>query len=132
MKYMLDTDICIYIIKKNPSSVARTLKRHRLDDVCISSIAYAELTTGVMKSSNIFLNKAALITMLSGIRILPFNAKAAEEYGAIRAELEKKGTPIGSNDMLIAAHAKSLGLTLVTNNTKEFSRVTGLKVENWS
>ena len=132
MKYMLDTDICIYIIKKSPSSVEKEFRRHAVDDICISAIAYGELETGVMKSENLFANRRALEEMLSGIKIVPFNALAAEVYGSIRAELDKSGKVIGSNDMLIAAHAKSLGLTLVTNNTKESDRIPGLCVENWT
>ena len=105
--------------------------RIRPEDVCISSITYSELSYGVEKSEQKDRNRLALTLMLSNIEILEFDSAAAEEYGNIRARLEKSGTPIGSLDMLIAAHAKASGCTLVTNNLKEFSRVEGLKAENW-
>jgi len=131
MRYMLDTNICIYIIKHKPESVYRRLMKIRPEDVCISSITYSELSYGVEKSEQKDRNRLALTLMLSNIEILEFDTAAAEEYGNIRARLEKSGTPIGSLDMLIAAHAKASGCTLVTNNLKEFSRVEGLKVESW-
>ena len=131
MRYMLDTNICIYVIKHKPESVFRKLKKIKPEDVCISSITYAELAYGVEKSSQPERNRLALSMMLSSIEIVAFDDSAADEYGEIRAGLERKGTPIGSLDMLIAAHARSLGCTLVTNNTKEFCRVEGLEVVNW-
>ena len=131
MRYMLDTNICIYIIKHKPESVYRRLMKIRPEDVCISSITYSELSYGVEKSEQKDRNRLALTLMLSNIEILEFDTAAAEEYGNIRARLEKTGTLIGSLDMLIAAHAKASGCTLVTNNLKEFSRVEGLKAENW-
>ena len=131
MRYMLDTNICIYIIKHKPESVYTKLKKIQPEDVCISSITYSEFAYGVEKSEQTDRNRLALTLMLSNIDIEAFDAVAAEEYGDIRARLEKAGTPIGSLDMLIAAHAKALGCTLVTINGKEFSRVEGLRVENW-
>ena len=131
MRYMLDTNICIYIIKHKPESVYTKLKKIQPEDVCISSITYSEFAYGVAKSEQTDRNRLALTLMLSNIDIEAFDAVAAEEYGDIRARLEKAGTPIGSLDMLIAAHAKALGCTLVTINGKEFSRVEGLRVENW-
>lgn len=131
MRYMLDTNICIYVIKHKPESVFRKLKKIKPEDVCISSITYAELAYGVEKSAQPERNRLALSMMLSSIEIVAFDDAAADEYGEIRAGLEGKGTPIGSLDMLIAAHARSLGCTLVTNNTKEFCRVEGLEVVNW-
>ncbi len=131
MRYMLDTNICIYIIKHKPESVYRRLMKIRPEDVCISSITYSELSYGVEKSEQKDRNRLALTLMLSNNEILEFDTAAAEEFGNIRARLEKSGTPIGSLDMLIAAHAKASGCTLVTNNLKEFSRVEGLKVESW-
>ena len=131
MRYMLDTNICIYIIKHKPESVYTKLKKVQPEDVCISSITYSELSYGVERSEQTDRNRLALTLMLSNIDIEAFDAVAAEEYGDIRARLEKAGTPIGFLDMLIAAHAKALGCTLVTNNGKEFSRVEGLRVENW-
>ena len=131
MRYMLDTNICIYVIKHKPESVFRKLKKIKPEDVCISSITYAELAYGVEKSAQPERNRLALSMMLSSIEIVAFDDAAADEYGEIRAGLERKGTPIGLLDMLIAAHARSLGCTLVTNNTKEFCRVEGLEVVNW-
>ena len=131
MRYMLDTNICIYVIKHKPESVFRKLKKIKPEDVCISSITYAELAYGVEKSAQPERNRLALSMMLSSIEIVAFDDAAADEYGEIRSGLERKGTPIGSLDMLIAAHARSLGCTLVTNNTKEFCRVEGLEVVNW-
>ena len=131
MRYMLDTNICIYVIKHKPESVFRELKKISPEDVCISSITYAELAYGVEKSVQTERNRLALAMMLSSIDIAAFDDAAASEYGEIRASLEKGGTPIGSLDMLIAAHARSAGCTLVTNNTKEFCRVEGLKLANW-
>ena len=131
MRYMLDTNICIYVIKHKPESVFRKLKKIKPEDVCISSITYAELAYGVEKSAQPERNRLALSMMLSSIEIVAFDDAAAADYGEIRASLEKGGTPIGSLNMLIAAHARSAGCTLVTNNTKEFCRVEGLKLANW-
>ena len=131
MKYMLDTNIVIYLIKKQPESVLQKLQEYDPSDFCISSITLAEMEYGIAKSTSPEKNQAALSAFLSNIDILPFDDRAAVEYGDIRASLEKKGTPIGPNDMLIAAHARSLGLTIVTNNVKEFRRVNGLMLDNW-
>lgn len=131
MKYMLDTNICIHVIKHKPASVLAQFQQHTPQDMCISSITLAELEYGVEKSSYPEKNRVALTMFLSGITVLPFDDAAAIEYGRIRADLEKKGTPIGPNDMLIAAHAKSHRLPIITNNTREFDRVDDLKVENW-
>lgn len=132
MKYMLDTNICIYAIKHKPPEVIRNFLKHAPDDMCISSITYGELMQGVEKSQSVERNRVAITLFLSSIEILPFDAEAAEEYGRVRADLERKGTPIGPMDMLIAGHAKSEGLTLVTNNTREFFRVNDLEVEDWA
>ena len=132
MTYMLDTNICIYAIKHKPPEVIKNFLSHNPEDLCISSITYGELMHGVEKSQLIERNRAALTLFVSALCILPFDDAAAEEYGKVRAELEKKGTPIGPMDMLIASHAKSKNLTLVTNNTREFIRVGGLKLENWA
>jgi tRNA(fMet)-specific endonuclease VapC len=129
---MLDTNICIYSIKHKPEQVFRRLQEHNPSEMCISSVTYAELVHGVEKSQAIEKNRVALALLLANIEILSFDAGAAESYGKIRAELEKNGTPIGPLDMMIAGHAKSLGYTVVTNNTKEFNRVRGLKIENWA
>lgn len=132
MKYMLDTNICIYAIKHKPYNVFLQLSQVDPDDVCISSITYAELAHGVFRSSAVDKNRLALMLLLSNIEIIDFDADAAEEYGKVRADLEQKGTIIGPMDMLIAGHAISSGCTLVTNNTKEFSRVKTLNITNWA
>lgn len=131
MKYMLDTNICIFIIKNKPETVIRKFLQFDPADICISSITYAELCHGVENSEAKEKNHIALMMFLSGISILSFDADAAQVYGIIRAKLQKKGKPIGPMDMLIAAHAKALGLSLVTNNIREFSRVDDLEVEDW-
>jgi len=132
MKYMLDTNICIYIIKEKPKKVLD--KFHTLDigDVCISSITLAELQYGVEKSKYKERNKLALAAFLSSIEILPFSDNAAAEYGRIRANLEKQGNIIGAYDLMIGAHALSENITLVTNNAKEFRRIENLSLENWA
>lgn len=132
MKYMLDTNICIYAIKHKPDIVIKKFLSHDPEEICISAITYAELMHGVEKSMAVEKNRVAMSLFLSPITILQFNERAAEEYGRIKAELEKKGTPIGPMDTLIAGHARSSGLILVTNNTREFSRVVGLAVEDWT
>lgn len=131
MKFMLDTNICIYIIKRKPMEVFTRFQKHKFSEICISSITLAELGYGVEKSSNISQNKFALNCFLAPVDILPFTDRAAIEYGKIRASLEKRGEIIGAYDMLIAAHAYSEGITLVTNNTSEFARIAGLNIENW-
>ena len=131
MRYMLDTNICIYAIKHKPASVFMQLQKINPEDVCISSVTYAELVHGVEKSEAIERNRLALSLLLSNIEIMSFDVNAADAYGKIRADLEKKVTPIGPLDMMIAGHALSLGYTVVTNNAKEFSRVDGLKIVNW-
>lgn len=132
MKYMLDTNICIYVIKKMPPSVIQRFMEHDVRDICVSSITFAEMMHGVEKSQAKERNRIAYMLFMSALTVLDFNSAAAQEYGKVRADLETKGTPIGPMDMLIAAHAKSQGLTLVTNNTREFVRVEGLTLENWA
>lgn len=132
MKYMLDTNICIYAIKQKPEKVFQRLQAIDPEDVCISSVTYAELVHGVEKSAAVERNRLALSMLLANIEILDFGVDAADCYGRIRADLEKKGTPIGPLDMMIAGHAQSLDLTVVTNNVKEFSRINDLKIENWT
>lgn len=132
MRYMLDTNVCIYAIKHKPEQVFLKLQEHDPSEVCISSVTYAELVHGVEKSQSIEKNRVALALLLANIEIMDFDSSAAESYGKIRADLEKSGKPIGPLDMMIAGHAKSLGYTVVTNNTKEFMRVNGLKLENWA
>ena len=131
MTYMLDTNICIYAMKNKPEQVLQRLKMELNSGVCISSITLAELEYGMKHSSNPVKNEQALLRFLVPLSVLPFGTTAASEYGEIRTYLQSIGTPIGSLDMLIAAHAKSEGMTLVTNNVREFERVPDLEVENW-
>ncbi|HBI51252.1 MAG TPA: VapC toxin family PIN domain ribonuclease [Ruminococcaceae bacterium] len=131
MKYMLDTNICIYAIKKKPESVLKRLRSELDSGICISSVTLAELRFGVEKSLYPERNTVALSQFLVPLNVLPFDDTAAVEYGRICAFLQRKGTPIGTMDMLIAAHAKTVGIPLVTNNTKEFERVPDLLLENW-
>lgn len=131
MKYMLDTNICIYIIKQKPKAVFERFRNYQPGDICISSITLAELEYGVAKSMHKGKNKFALAGFLAPISILPFCDNAASVFGDIRVYLEKKGQVIDAYDMLIAAHALSENLTLLTNNVAEFHRIDGLLIENW-
>jgi len=128
---MLDTNICIYIIKRKPLNVLERFKQTEISQIGISAITLSELSYGVSKSSKPAQNQMALAQFIAPIEILPYDDNAAQYYGNIRTLLEKQGTTIGSLDMLIAAHALSVACTLVTNNTKEFSRIPNLKIENW-
>lgn len=132
MKYLLDTNICIYLIKKKPPQVIKRLKKIDISDVAISSITLSELYYGVEKSVQKVRNKLALTEFLAPLEVLPYDDTAAVKYGNVRWDLEREGKVIGPLDMLIAAHALSLNLILVTNNEKEFKRVLGLRVENWA
>jgi len=132
MKYMLDTNICIYLIKQKPPQLLRKFAELPFGDVGVSAITVAELQYGVQKSQYPEQNQQALGQLLIPLTIVDFDHNAAVAYGAIRAALERQGTPIGSLDTLIAAHAQSLDVTLVTNNVREFSRVPDLKVVNWA
>lgn len=129
---MLDTNICIYLIKQRPIGVLQRLRELDVATVRVSSITVAELQYGVAKSTRPEQNALALAAFLAPIGVEAFDDAAAATYGALRADLERKGTPIGNMDLLIAAHALAHGRTLVTNNTGEFSRVAGLRVENWA
>lgn len=132
MEYLLDTNICIYIIKKRPIGVFEKFKCLSIGSIGISSITLAELQYGIMKSSYPEKNQEALDKFITPLEIIDFDYNATIAYGKIRADLERKGTSIGPLDTLIAAHAKSLDLILVTNNEKEFERILGLKIENWT
>lgn len=132
MLYLLDTNICIYIIKRAPEAAVRRFQTLRVGDVGVSAITYCELQFGVAKSLRREQNQLALNEFLAPLEVLDFPSAAAPVYGGIRAHLQQAGTPIGNYDLLIAAHAMALGLVLVTNNTKEFSRVRGLIVEDWT
>jgi tRNA(fMet)-specific endonuclease VapC len=130
--FMLDTDICIYIIKRKPAQVAGRLTRIKTGQLSMPAITFAELMNGAKKSQHVEKNLEKLMALSELIEIRPFDQKAAECYGDIRSNLEKQGKSIGSYDLLIAAHALSLDCTLVTNNEYEFCRVQGLKIENWA
>ena len=130
MKYLLDTNICIYLINERPAGVLAKFKRHRIGDVGVSSVTVSELAYGVAKSGSAR-NRAALDAFLTPLTVIEYDTEAAFVYGELRSALERKGTPIGPLDLLIAAHALSRQLVLVTNNEKEFRRVGKLKVENW-
>lgn len=131
MEFMLDTNICIYIIKRKPVKVIKRFQRAEISCIGISAITLSELLYGVSKSSQPQQNQIALAQFVAPLEILPYDDGAAQYYGEIRTYLEKKGTPIGALDMLIAAHALSAGCAIVTNNEKEFARIPGLKIENW-
>ena len=130
LKFMLDTNIAIYVIKRRPLEVLETFNQHA-GQLCISSITLAELVHGVEKSAKPDHNLRQVEDFISRLLVLDYGNKAAAHYGDIRAVLERKGMPIGVNDLHIAGHARSEGLTLVTNNMKEFERVEGLRLENW-
>jgi tRNA(fMet)-specific endonuclease VapC len=129
--YMLDTNICIYLIKNNPPQVRPHFERLQPGEILLSSIVLAELMYGISKSQYKNRNLAALELFLMPLEIVQLDMAAAEKYGDIRAILEQSGRTIGGNDLLIAAHAISLDATLITNNEKEFARVSGLRLENW-
>jgi tRNA(fMet)-specific endonuclease VapC len=131
IKFMLDTNILIYTINNRPSKVRERFGLHE-GQLCISTISWGELVYGCEKSSRPEENLADIESMANRLEIAVFDASAAAHFGQIRAELAQKGKPIGPYDAMIAGHARSLGLVLVTNNVKEFRRVSGLRVENWS
>ena len=130
MKYLLDTNTCIFLMK-NQTSVVERYKTNKHSGIAVSTITTAELYYGVYNSMNPEKNGANLANFFIGINILKFDDIAAVEYGRIRALLRKQGTPVGQMDMLIAAHAKSQGLIVVTNNMNEFAHINGLNLEDW-
>ena len=132
--YMLDTNICIYIIKKKTSKILNEIRKKREKGLCISSITLAELKFGNANADILYKekNEVALMEFLTIISIKPFDENAAGEFGLIKKDLKDRNSLIGPFDMLIGAHAKSLGMILVTNNEKEFRRIKDLKVENWA
>ena len=131
LAHMLDTNICIYVIKNYPPKLRETFNRLS-EQLCISSITLAELFFGAEKSARVSENLRAVEEFVARLDVLAFSPKAAAHYGQIRAEAERAGKPIGPYDMLIGAHARAEGLTLVTNNAREFRRISGLRVENWA
>jgi tRNA(fMet)-specific endonuclease VapC len=130
LKYLLDTNIAIYVIKRRPMDVLDRFNLHA-GQMCISAITLSELLHGAEKSARKEQNLRQVEDFVSRLEVLDYGPKAAAHYGEIRADLERKGTPIGINDLHIAGHARSEGLTLVTNNLREFERVEGLRLENW-
>uniref|UniRef100_UPI004055C5F3 type II toxin-antitoxin system tRNA(fMet)-specific endonuclease VapC n=1 Tax=Candidatus Electronema sp. TaxID=2698783 RepID=UPI004055C5F3 len=131
LKYILDTNIVIYVIKRRPIEILETFNRHA-GQMCISSITFAELIHGAEKSAKPEHNLRQIEDFTSRLEVLDYGSKAALHYGDIRADLERRGMTIGVNDLHIAGHARSEGLTLVTNNLREFERVAGLRLENWT
>jgi tRNA(fMet)-specific endonuclease VapC len=131
MRFLLDTNICIYIIKRKPVEVFEKFQTLKLSDIGISSITIAELEYGAYKSQRQSQNRAALHQFLMPLEILPFDQSATQTYGQIRAELERQGIVVGAMDLLIASQAISQSLVLVTNNVRELSRIPGLILENW-
>jgi tRNA(fMet)-specific endonuclease VapC len=131
MRHMLDTNICVDLIRGRAPGVLAQLRHYALDEVSISSITLAELQYGVARSSNPAKHEILLAQFLAPLAVLPFDNQAAATYGQVRSILARAGTPIGPLDTLIAAHASSLDLTLVTSNEREFRRVVGLRIETW-
>jgi tRNA(fMet)-specific endonuclease VapC len=132
LRYMLDTDTCSYIMKRSNEAVLKRLQRVPVDDICISVITKSELLFGVEISPRREQDEAALLAFLRHIEVLDFPDEASDHYAKIRADLKSRGAMIGANDLFIAAHARILGLTLVTNSAREFGRVRNLKIENWA
>lgn len=131
MRLMLDTNICIALIKQKPAGVLKRFNDFQVGDICISSVTLAELRYGVAKSQFQEKNQAALDDFILPLEIAVFDESAASYYGALRASLERKGTPIGAMDLMIGAHALSQNLTIVTNNVREFNRIPNLVVVDW-
>lgn len=130
LKFMLDTNIVIYVVKRKPQAVREVFKRHQ-GQMCISTVTLGELIYGAERSAQPERNLADIEGLAARLEVRPFDAEAAMHFGQLRAELYSLGSPIGPYDMMIAGHARALGLTLVTNNLKEFERVPGLRFENW-
>jgi tRNA(fMet)-specific endonuclease VapC len=131
MRYLLDTNICIYLIKKRPTEVLERFRQHPPKDVAISTITLFELQYGIEKSQYRQRSEDALAKFLLPLDLVDLDHSAAIEAASIRAQLEKNGMPIGPYDLLIAGVARSQGMTLVTNNTREFERIAELRLENW-
>jgi len=131
MRYLLDTDTCIYLINERPKAVLARFRRHAVGDIGVSAVTVSELAWGVAKTGSAR-NRAALDAFLLPLEIAPYDLAAALRYGEVRADLARRGRPIGPLDTMIAAHALSLGATLVSNNLREFGRVSDLAIENWA
>ena len=131
-RYMLDTDMCSYIIREHPASVLKRFQTLAMEQLCVSVVTYAELIYGVERSSSRRINRPVIEDFVRHLDVMDWDTAAADQYGVIRAELEAAGTLIGAMDMMIAAHAKSIKAVLVTNNQKHFNKVRGLKIDNWA
>ena len=131
-RYMLDTDMCSYIIRERPESVRQRFKTLAMEQLCVSVVTYAELIYGVERSSSKRVNRPVIEDFVRHLDVMDWDTEAADQYGVIRAKLEAAGTLIGAMDMMIAAHAKSIKAVLVTNNQKHFNKVRGLKIDNWA
>ena len=132
MNYLLDTNICIYVIKEKPLAVLNQMQSRQPGQIAISTITLAELEYGIARSHYPERNRVALLEFLFPFTILDFDQRAAFEYGQIRSLLESRGTPVGPMDLLLASQARSHKLILVTNNVREFQRIEGLQIENWA
>ena len=132
MRFMLDTNCCVDLIRKRDERILRRMQRLRPDDLCVSSVTLGELEYGAAKSANPGKNRLALAEFMTPLNVVPYDDAVAPVYGQLRADLERAGTPVGPLDTMIAAHALSLGLTVVTDNEREFRRVSGLNVQNWA
>lgn len=132
MRYMLDTDICVYLARRSSPKVLARVKRYAPGDLVISAVTYGELQFGAVKSTRAEIASRALEEFTEAVPVVPLDKRVGEHYGGIRLHLETKGQMIGNNDLWIAAHCLHLGLTLVTNNEREFKRIPKLAIENWT
>jgi len=132
MRFMLDTNACVALIRRHDERILGRVKRCRPEELCVSAVTLSELEYGAARSADTPKNRLALAEFMTPIAVVPYDDTVAVSYGRIRTELESKGMPIGPLDTMIAAHALSLGLTLVTDNEREFRRVPGLMVQNWA
>ena len=130
LRYMLDTNICIYVIKNRPEGLRERFNR-LADQLCISAVTLAEIIYGAEKSARQIENIKVVDQFAARLDVLPFGERAATHYGQIRADLERAGHPVGLHDMMIGGHARSEGLTLVSNNVREFQHIEGLRIDNW-
>ena len=132
MRFMLDTNTCVDLIRRRDDRILRKMQRLRPDDLCVSSVTLSELEYGAAKSAAPGRNRLALAEFMTPLRVVPYDDAVAPVYGQVRADLERAGTPIGPLDTIIVAHALALGLIVVTDNEREFRRVSGLKIQNWA
>ena len=132
MRFMLDTNTCVDLIRRRDARILRKMQRLRPDDLCVSSVTLSELEYGAAKSADPGKNRLALAKFMTPLSVVPYDDAVAPVYGQVRADLERAGTPIGPLDTMIAAHALSLGLIVVTDNEREFCRVSGLRIQNWA